>query len=154
MFISEIKIESFRLFGSGDDAFVLSLNPGLTALVGDNDAVKTAIIDAMRFVLHTTDQEFVQLEPTDFYQPPNGQKCADHISIRCKFEGLLPEDRGAFAESLARISSVPKMARPIFATTRRGNPNAAENVLGARPFSWRGTRAGPHVACIEVRRRS
>jgi putative ATP-dependent endonuclease of the OLD family len=100
LFISEIKIENFRLFGSGDDAFVLRLNPGLTALVGDNDAGKTAIIDAIRFVLRTTDQEYVQLEPTDFYQPSGGKDCADHISIRCKFEGLLPQDRGAFAEYL------------------------------------------------------
>jgi len=54
MFISKIKIENFRLFGSGDHAFVLSLNPGLTALVGENDAGKTAVIDALRLVLGTS----------------------------------------------------------------------------------------------------
>jgi hypothetical protein len=37
------------------------------------------------------------------------------------------------------------MARSLFATARRRDPNAAENVLGARPFSWRGTRAHVYI---------
>jgi predicted ATP-dependent endonuclease of OLD family len=47
VFISEIRIENFRTFGSDDRAFILALNPGLTALVGENDAGKTAVIDAL-----------------------------------------------------------------------------------------------------------
>jgi putative ATP-dependent endonuclease of OLD family len=53
VYISEIKIENFRLFGSGDSAFMLRLKLGLTAIVGENDAGKTAVIDAIRFVLGT-----------------------------------------------------------------------------------------------------
>jgi len=100
LFISKIKIENFRLFGSGDHAFVLYLNPGLTALVGENDAGKTAVIDALRLVLGTRDQEYLRLEPADFHQPPDGGNRATQIMICCTFAGLTAQDRGAFAEYL------------------------------------------------------
>lgn len=95
-----MKIENFRLFGSGSTAFVLPLRPGLTALVGENDAGKTAVIDAIRMVLGTRDQEYLRLEPTDFHQPPNGDARAEQILIRCTFQGLTHQDRGTFAEYL------------------------------------------------------
>src|SRR6266478_8299794 len=57
MFISELRIENFRMFGEGNEEFVLPLEPGLTALVGENDNGKTAVIDALRLVLGTRDQE-------------------------------------------------------------------------------------------------
>ena len=47
MYISAIAIENFRNFGSGSKAFRLPLKPGLTALVGENDAGKTAVTDAL-----------------------------------------------------------------------------------------------------------
>ncbi len=59
VYISEIRIENFRLFGAGNDTFVLPLKPGLTALVGENDGGKTAVIDALRLVLGTRDQELI-----------------------------------------------------------------------------------------------
>ena len=62
MYISEIQIENFRLFDSAEKAFVLSLNPGLTALVGENDAGTTAVIDALRLVLGTRDQEMLRID--------------------------------------------------------------------------------------------
>jgi putative ATP-dependent endonuclease of OLD family len=101
MFLSELKIENFRLFGAGADAFVLPLKPGLVALVGENDAGKTAVIDALRLVLGTRDQEYLRLDPTDFHLPPNGGKRAQQILIRCAFDGLTSQDRGAFAEYLS-----------------------------------------------------
>lgn len=99
MYISEIYIENFRSFGSGKQAFQLSLNPGLTALVGENDAGKTAVIDALRYVLGTRDQELLRVDETDFHQPPEGGQ-ADQITIRLKFQDLTKADRGAFAEFL------------------------------------------------------
>ncbi len=60
MFIAELLIENFRIFGEGQDALKLPLKPGLTALVGENDTGKTAVMDAVRFVLGTRDQEFMR----------------------------------------------------------------------------------------------
>jgi putative ATP-dependent endonuclease of OLD family len=51
MFIAELKIENFRAFGEEKKALVLPLKRGLKALVGENDAGKTAIVDALRLVL-------------------------------------------------------------------------------------------------------
>lgn len=99
MYISEIKIENFRLFGAGKDAFELSMKPGLTVLVGENDAGKTAVVDALRFVLGTRDQESMRLEPTDFHHALNNER-AREISIRLTFSDLTLSDKGAFAEYL------------------------------------------------------
>lgn len=101
MYLAKITIENFRCFGSGDKRLELILKPGLTALVGENDGGKTAIIDALRFVFGTTDQELQRLEPTDFYRPstPEAEPSAE-IKIVCKLEGLDLRDRGTFAEHL------------------------------------------------------
>lgn len=101
MYISKLTIENFRLFGSGAQAFTLALNPGLTALVGENDAGKTAVIDAIRLVLGTRDQELLRIDTADFHQPVGEQNRADQILIRLQFRGLTLADRGAFAEYLS-----------------------------------------------------
>jgi putative ATP-dependent endonuclease of OLD family len=105
VFISEIKIENFSLFGAGEKAFTLRLRPGLTALVGENDASKTAVIDAIRFVLGTRDQEVLRLEATDFHQPADNPERAEQIAIRLTFDELTPQDKGAFAEYLTYVEA-------------------------------------------------
>lgn len=75
---------------------MLSLKPGLTALVGENDAGKTAVIDALQYVLGTRDQEQLRVDETDFHRPAEGEQ-ADQITIRLVFRDLTKADRGAFA---------------------------------------------------------
>ena len=101
MYLAQMTIENFRCFGTGDRRLELSFKPGLTALVGENDAGKTAIIDALRFVFGTTDQETQRLEITDFHRPstPVGEPETE-IRIVCRMEGLELRDKGAFAEHL------------------------------------------------------
>ena len=97
MYLSQITIENFRCFGEGASRFEMALNHGLTALVGENDAGKTAVIDAIRFVLGTTDQEWYRrLEDTDFHAAATSRE----IRIVCKFEGLSAGDKRAFLEYL------------------------------------------------------
>jgi putative ATP-dependent endonuclease of OLD family len=96
MYLSKITIENFRCFGEGPKRFYLPLRHGLIALVGENEAGKTAVVDALRFALGTTDQEWYRLEDTDFHQSDTTRE----IRIACKFEGLTPRDRRAFVEYL------------------------------------------------------
>ena len=96
MYLSKLTIENFRCFGEGENKFEMFLQPGLTTLVGENDTGKSAIIDALRFVLGTTDQEWYRLEGTDFHQSENPLE----IRIVCKFEGLGIKDQTAFIEYL------------------------------------------------------
>jgi putative ATP-dependent endonuclease of OLD family len=96
MFLAELRIENFRMFGEGEQALVIPLRPGLTALVGENDSGKTTVIDALRFALGTTDQDWFRLEESDFHQG-NTKK---EIRIVCRFENLTPRDQRAFVEYL------------------------------------------------------
>lgn len=106
MYLSYVRIENFRCFGEGEDAFQLSLKPGLTALVGENDAGKTAVIDALRFALGTTDQEAYRLEVGDF----NSTSAPNELRITCKFEDLGLRDQRAFLEHLTYDGPVQKEA--------------------------------------------
>lgn len=100
MYISELCIENFRCFGERERKFILPLSAGLTALVGENDTGKTAVIDALRFVLGTRDQEYFRVEDRDFHWPVEAKERRKEIGIRCKFDGLTVHDKGAFAEYL------------------------------------------------------
>ena len=102
MFLAELRIENFRMFGTGEQALVLPLRRGLTALVGENDAGKTSVIDALRFALGTTDQDWFRLEDSDFHQGDVKKE----IRIVCKFSGLTPPDLRAFVEYLTYGDSV------------------------------------------------
>jgi len=110
MHISHLLIENFRIFGEGKDRLELPLNSGLTALIGENDEGKSAIIDALRFVLGTKDQNYSRIEDEDFHRwiknedtdeaPQSIIKSADTIWIQCKFSSLSTPNQGAFAEYL------------------------------------------------------
>ena len=98
MHLSRIEIENFRCFGECPNHFELPLGQGLTALVGENDAGKTAVVDALRFAMGTTDQEWYRLEDADFHYGPGGT--SREIRIVCKFEKLSTADKRAFVEYL------------------------------------------------------
>lgn len=133
--ISEIRIENFRLFGAGNKAFQLSLKPGLTALVGENDAGKTAIVDALRFVLGTRDQESMRLELTDFHQAPSGDR-AREVQIRLTFSELTGADRSAFAEYLTyRGGATPETTLILTWVARRADIDGP--VRRFMPIEWR-----------------
>lgn len=111
MHISHLLIENFRIFGEEKNRLELPLNSGLTALVGENDEGKSAIIDALRFVLGTKDQNYSRIEDEDFHRwienegtvetPQTVTKSAETIWIQCKFSNLSTSNQGAFAEYLA-----------------------------------------------------
>lgn len=75
---------------------MINFNPGLTALVGENDAGKTAIIDAIRYALGTSDLEWIRVQEFDFHNA----RTSNPINIKCKFESLSKGDESAFLEYL------------------------------------------------------
>ena len=96
MYLSWIRIENFRCFGEGDNSFEISLKPGLTAVVGENDAGKTAVVDAIRYVLGTTDQEWIRVEDTDLDDAILGNSALDRLanaSYQITIEGTSYRER-------------------------------------------------------------
>lgn len=98
MYLSELVIRNFRQFGGTRKPFTLTLQPGITALVGENDCGKTAVIDAIRYALLTRDLDYIRVQPDDFYIGAEGQ--VNEITIRCKLSSLSEAERSAFFEYL------------------------------------------------------
>ena len=76
MYLHQLKLWNFRKYRlSGDhkeisnDNFGLNVEfqPGLNVLVGENDSGKTAIIDAIRYLLDTNSQERTWITEDDFH---------------------------------------------------------------------------------------
>ena len=100
MHLSRITVRNFRQFGEGASELQMDLQPGVTALVGRNDSGKSAVIDAIRYVLLTRDQEFIRVQPEDFHIDDAGQQ-AREVSITCTLAGLTDAERGALIEYLS-----------------------------------------------------
>lgn len=92
MYLSYLRIKNFRCF----EDLEISFNPGLTVLVGENDSGKSAIIDAVRLVLGTTDFVWRRIESNDFYK----EDITSEIEIICKFSDLSPSEQADFLECL------------------------------------------------------
>jgi putative ATP-dependent endonuclease of the OLD family len=133
VYISELTIKNFRSFGP--DGIAVQFQPGLTALVGENDSGKTAIIDALRFLLGTTDQEWLRFTEDDFHKGNTAKDGLGEISISARFSGLLPSDKAAFVEYLTYgLNSDDETAVYLTLTAKR-----------------KGTRAGRMFISTELR---
>lgn len=102
MFLSELKIWNFRKYGSGESdapGLHLKLNKGLNLLVGENDSGKTAIIDAIKFVLQTQSYDYQRLGEEDFFLQPGPEPTdinrAKSLKIECIFRGFDAENNEA-----------------------------------------------------------
>jgi putative ATP-dependent endonuclease of the OLD family len=100
MYLKRIRASNFRAFGDGTASPVLDweLSPGMNILVGENDAGKTAVVDAIRHVLWTTSYEFVRLFETDFHI--DGAKRATSLFIEATLADLSPDQEAAVLEWL------------------------------------------------------
>lgn len=78
-------------------SIVLLSKKGLNVLVGENDPGKSAIMDAIKLVLGTTDMNWYRVEQEDFYK----EDATLEIKITCKFEELNEDERGAFLKCLS-----------------------------------------------------
>jgi putative ATP-dependent endonuclease of OLD family len=99
MYLSEIRVSNFRQLGGHGVPFVLALQPGITALVGENDSGKSAVVDAVRYALLTRDVDYIRVRLDDFHVNAAGEQAAE-IVIRCKLSGLSDTEKSAFPEQL------------------------------------------------------
>lgn len=95
MYLSLLQIKNFRCFDGNEHS--ITFKKGLNVLVGENDSGKSAIMDAIKLVLGTTDMNWYRVEQEDFYK----EDATLEIKITCKFEELNEDERGAFLECLS-----------------------------------------------------
>ncbi len=90
MYLSKLRLWNFRKYSDGADnkpGVEIHFHEGLNVLIGENDSGKTAIIDAIRYVLRTQSGEYIQFDDKDFYQDEQGNR-KDEFKIECVFDGL------------------------------------------------------------------
>ena len=103
MYLSILKLWNFRKYCAGTNdtpGLVVCFHDGVNVLIGENDSGKTAIVDAIRYVLRTQSGEFIQFDDKDFYQDVDGNR-KDEFIIECVFDGLNDQDSGLFWEWLS-----------------------------------------------------
>lgn len=119
MRLLSLNIRNFRKI----EELTVTFPKGLTVIVGENNAGKTAVIDALRFMLFSSrDFEALRLNEDDFRR---GSENAP-IEISCTFSDLSDTDEVHFQECLVDVGdgkfNVCLNARAEFnATTRRSN---------------------------------
>ena len=96
MYISEVFAGGFRCFAA-TAPLRLALSPGLNILVGPNDAGKTAIVDAVRYVLWSRGDDYVRPDLHDFHVDAAGARGCDFV-VRCTFDRLTPDEESRFLE--------------------------------------------------------
>ena len=74
-----------------DAAALIHFQKGVNVLIGENDSGKTAIVDAIRYVLRTQSGEFIQFEDKDFYQDSDGNR-KDEFKINVKEKGKVNDN--------------------------------------------------------------
>lgn len=101
MYLYNIKLWNFRKYGS-NEAFDLekpnlnlNFKKGLNLLIGENDAGKTAIIDAIKIALKTSSYEWIRISNEDFYMN------SDRLRIELKFVEFSSLEAKNFTEYLS-----------------------------------------------------
>lgn len=97
-----MKLWDFRKFKSKEDGeagVVVNFHKGLNALIGENDAGKTAIIDAIKLVLQTQSGEYARVSDDDFYTDTEGNSVTE-FRIDCVFEEFTINEAKNFIECL------------------------------------------------------
>jgi putative ATP-dependent endonuclease of OLD family len=100
MYVRRITACNFRAFGTEEDGKYLNLilNQGLNVLVGENDAGKSSIVDALRYALSTTSNDYLRIDDLDFHVFKDAR--AEELSIEVEFGGLSKDQKAALLDWL------------------------------------------------------
>lgn len=130
MYLSELKLWNFRKYGSNElydwdsPSLMVSFNPNLNVLIGENDSGKTAIIDAIKLTLKTTSYEWIRIEEDDFYQDSN------YFRIEITFSDLTDAEASQFNGFLKFDNEDPCLRLIYHVTREEGNIVSADLKAG------------------------
>ena len=98
MYLESLKIINFRKFKNLEVKF----NKGLNLIVGENDSGKTAIIDAIKYVLQTQSYEYIRPSYEDFHleESKKEEERNTKFRIECIFSDFEDYEAKSFLEWL------------------------------------------------------
>lgn len=99
MYLSTLKLWNFRKYSEGPDStpgLEVHFHEGVNVLIGENDSGKTAIVDAIRYVLRTKSGEPIYIDEKDFHSEGNVRSRT--LRIECWFEGISDVEAAPFLE--------------------------------------------------------
>ncbi|WP_413485157.1 ATP-dependent nuclease [Shewanella baltica] len=141
MYLKELQLTNFRKF----ESLKVNFKKGLNVLVGENDSGKTAIIDAIRYILNTKSFETIRFEPRDFYKPtkttddnPQPER-ADTFTIAAIFSDFSADEAAKFIE-WGYFNEVKEFELRLFLKTKR---------LDNDRITW-DIKAGPQGAELQM----
>lgn len=99
MYLKEVRLWNFRKYGQDGDnpGLIVKFHKGINLLVGENDAGKTTIIDAIKIALQTQSNEFIKVSEEDFHMTA-GSDSASEIKIQCIFEDFTKNEAKNYLE--------------------------------------------------------
>ena len=92
MYLHALHINNFRKI----QILSLQFNKGINLLVGENDAGKSCIIDAIKLVTGVQSNEYYRINQDDFYT--DGSLRSTELQITCEFRGLSTAETACFLE--------------------------------------------------------
>ena len=94
LFLQRLEVEGFKSFGTH---FEVEFAEGLNVLVGENGVGKSAVVDALRLILHEDEFGRNGIDDTDFHCQfhKNSVRC-ESIGIVAHFAGLSRDEQVAF----------------------------------------------------------
>lgn len=86
MYLDYLELENFRRYKQ----LKVQFNSGLNILVGENDSGKTAIIDAIKYVLNTQSYDYLKPTIEDFHLEPTLDEShrSTEFRVECTFKGF------------------------------------------------------------------
>ncbi|SHN24205.1 ATP-dependent nuclease [Gracilibacillus kekensis] len=128
MYLKQLSLSNFRQFGVNENeepGVTVDFNPNMNVLVGENDSGKTAIIDAIRYLLGSISEDYEKIQEEDFYS-----KTKDVHSTFFYIEGIFVElsekEAGAFLEWLSFDAEGNYQLRVSLKVEKKVNDNGKE----------------------------
>ena len=119
MYLSTLKIDNFRKY----EQLNVEFTTGLNLIVGENDSGKTAIIDAIKYVLHTQSYDYIRPCYEDFYlkNTKDETERSTNFKIECVFEDFKDYEAKSFLEWLSINDDGSYFLKIWLEGTRKGN---------------------------------
>lgn len=130
MYLKSISLTNFRKFGmgnGGEPGITVFFNPNFNVLVGENDSGKTAIIDAIRYLLGNVSDDYEKIKQEDFYCESKDNYC-DFFYIDGVFCDLSDKEAGMFLEWLSFDDESNYQLRVSLRVDKRKNENGHEYI--------------------------